>query len=77
MSVATNLYITDKSGKFFWNTIASKEFHAPEIRNLERHLAAAKRCPQAYQFLDVDTAHIVQDGERMMTIDEILAGLAA
>lgn len=77
MSVATNLYITDKSGKVFWHTVASKEFEAPEIRNLENHINAAKANPKHYGFLDIDTARIIQDGEPLMTNEELLAALEA
>lgn len=76
MSETTTLYISDKTGKKFWNTVCSTEFKAPEIRNLERHLCQAKNHPVVYSFLDYDTARIYENGQPMMTDDELLADLA-
>jgi hypothetical protein len=76
MSQETTLYISDKTGKKFWNTVCSTEFKAPEIRNLERHLRQAKIHPVVYAFLDLDTARIYEDGVPIMTDDELLAELA-
>ena len=57
------LYITDKTGRKMWNTIASPLSTASEIRNLKRHIEFARKNPKAYSFLDVDTAVIVVNGE--------------
>lgn len=77
------VYITDKSGKRFFNTLCSTEYASSEIRNLERKLEQAKQIPELYRFLDIATARIVQDGiakvsaeeNADMTIDELLAAL--
>ena len=54
----TKVFITDKSGKQFWNTTCGTEYHQSEVRNLSRHLDSANRNPSAYKFLDLPTAEI-------------------
>lgn len=58
---STQVYITDKTGKRFFNTNCSVEYKQPEIRNLQRHLDQAKKYPQHYHFLDIPTARIVDE----------------
>lgn len=65
------IYITDKSGKRFWNTHASSWGRQSEINNLKNHLKQAKEHPEMYRFLDIETARIVVDGERLQTLDDI------
>ena len=77
-----NVYITDKSGRKMWDTTASPMSTASEIRNLKRHLEAAIKNPEAYRFLDLDTAVIMLDGEpyggpQVMTDDQLLTNLFA
>jgi hypothetical protein len=57
-----NVYITDKSGKKFFNASTSPMATFSEIKNLKRHLEQAKTMPQHYKFLDVATAVIMLDG---------------
>lgn len=51
-----HLYVTDKTGKWFWPTIASPLGTMSEIRNLKRLVKAAKAKPERYRFLDAPTA---------------------
>lgn len=56
------LYITDKTGKKFFNTTASPMSTMSEIRNLKRHIEQAKARPNLYANLfDVATAVIMLD----------------
>jgi hypothetical protein len=68
------LYITDKTGKKFWNTSVSVEWSQGERNNLNRHLQAIKSGNRNYAFVDAATATIVED-ECQMTDDELLAAL--
>jgi len=77
MSQATNLYISDISGQKFFRTVCSAEFKDPEIRNLEKHLAQAKKYPKMYNFLDIATARIFENGEPLLNDDELLQALTA
>lgn len=70
------IYISDKSGEAFFKVTASPLATFSEIRNLKQHIEAAKRYRlpiMGYGFLDVDSAHIVLDGERYSepTADEL------
>lgn len=58
-----NIYITDKTGKKYFNTTASPLSAMSEIRNLENHLKQAEKYPDKYKFLDIETAVIMLDGE--------------
>ena len=58
------LHISDKTGGVFFKTAASPLATFSEIKNLKSHLKAAKQYRCHYSFLDVDSAHIVLDGER-------------
>lgn len=75
MSKSTTICIKDKSGKELWSTTCSVEYCSSEIKNLQRHLDLAAKYPDQYHFLDLETAHIYQDGERLMTNNELLAQL--
>jgi len=74
-----NVYITDKSGKKFFNTLASPMARNSEKKNLQRHLDAAAKHPAQYAWLDLATAHIVDENhiEVTMSDDELLAELTA
>ena len=69
-----NVYITDKTGKKFFNTSASPMSTMSEIRNLASHLEAVKAGSAAYAKvgIDQDTAKLMLDGEPWQSIDEIL-----
>lgn len=83
------IYITDKSGKRFWNTDVDALYAQGERKNLNRHLAAIKARHPAYAKIAIDraTAEIIEDsrrtdrptlppiGEVEMTDDELLAAL--
>lgn len=56
-----NIYITDKTGKKFFNTNASPMSTASEIRNLTRHLEAIKANKKGYEFVDTNTAVLMLD----------------
>jgi hypothetical protein len=74
------LYITDKSGKKFWNTNVAAAFSSGERHNLERHLPSVKAGKRGYGFIDCVTAKIVEEqsaDELPMTDDELLAELNA
>lgn len=57
-----HISITDKTGKEFFKTVASPMSTMSEIKNLGKHLAAAKANSMGYAFLDIDSAYIVLDG---------------
>lgn len=57
-----NIYITDKSGKEMFKCTASPMSTMPEIRNLKRHIEQAKAHPEAYSFMDADSAVVVLNG---------------
>lgn len=61
MTQSTQVYITDKTGKRFFNTNCSVAFKEPEIRNLQRHLDQSAKYPAQYKFLDIPTARIVDE----------------
>ena len=60
MKQITYLYITDKTGMRFFRTTCATEYKDSERRNLERHLNNAKIHPEAYNFVDIKTAKIVE-----------------
>lgn len=61
--------IQDKNGKY-WNTLCATEFVSSEIRNMQRHLDAAAKHPNAYRFLDLATAIILVDGVPYQSTDD-------
>jgi hypothetical protein len=76
-----NLCITDKTGVQHFKCTASPMSTMSEIRNLQRHLDAAKRHPKAYAMLDVASAVLLLDGLRYgepvseLDIDALLSEL--
>lgn len=68
-----NLCITDKTGVERFKCTASPMSTVSEIRNLKQHLAAARKQPSYYKFLDVDTAVIMLDGELYSEQESILS----
>ena len=69
-----NVYITDKTGKKFFNTQASPMSTMSEIRNLTRHLEAIKAGSKLYAKVgvDQDSAVLMLDGTQYKTVDDIL-----
>lgn len=56
----TTLWITDKKGGKLFRTTCGTPYKDSERRNLQHHLDNAKKYPKAYTFLDLETAHIVE-----------------
>lgn len=69
------IYITDKNGGKFFNTVASPMSTSSEIKNLTHHIEQAKRYPAHYKFLDAATARLVVNEEVEMSDDELLKEL--
>jgi uncharacterized protein YqgV (UPF0045/DUF77 family) len=69
-----NIYITDKTGKKFFNTSASPMSTMSEIRHLTRHLEAIKAGNAAYAKVGIDqaTAKLMLDDEPYQSMEEIL-----
>jgi hypothetical protein len=59
-TTTAQLCITDKTNKKFYKVLCSQQYKSSEHRNLQRHLDNAKQYPDAYTFLDVETAHIIE-----------------
>lgn len=70
-----SIYITDKSGKKFFNTTASPMSTPSEIRNLQRHLVAIKANDKGYTNVQCDpfTAVLMLDGSPYMSLDNLLS----
>lgn len=68
MSDWSNVYLTDKSGKKFFNTVASPMSTESEVRNLKRQLENAKMYPDMYKFLDISTAKVMVNEEQVYPI---------
>jgi hypothetical protein len=66
-----NLYITDKTGKKFFNTQASPMSTMSEIKNLNRHMEAIKAGKKGYEFVDRESAVLMLDGSPYQSIDSI------
>lgn len=73
----TELYITDKSGGKHFKTLASPMGTTSEIKNLKRHIEQAKKYPEHYGFMDIDSAVLIENGSPHveMTIEDILREL--
>ena len=56
------LHITDNTGIELFKVTASPMSTMSELKNLKKHLAAAKCTPKAYKFLNIATAKIMLDG---------------
>lgn len=69
-----NIYITDKTGKKFFNTEASPLSTMSEIRNLSRHLEAIRANNPHYTKVGIDAASAVLmlDGTQYQTMNDIL-----
>ena len=69
-----NIYITDCTGKKFFNTQASPMATMSEIRNLKRHLEAIKSGAKLYAKvgIDKDTAVLMLDDTVYQSMDDIL-----
>jgi len=68
-----NAYITDKTGAKLFCANATGFGIQSELKNLQRHINNAKSNPEHYRFLDLETAHIILDGERYGTaLNDIL-----
>ena len=57
------IFITDKTGKRFWNTNVSVGFAQGERKNLARHLSMIKANNPSYARIgiDIDTVKIVEE----------------
>lgn len=73
MNTWHKLCITDKSGVEHFKCTASPMSTMSEIRNLKQHLAAARKQPSYYKFLDVESAVIMLDGEVYSEQESILS----
>jgi hypothetical protein len=72
------IYITDKTGRKFWNTNVAAGFASGERHNLERHLCCAKAGKRGYGFLDAASVKIVEEADLSeMSDDELLNALNA
>lgn len=58
MADTTELWIEDKKGVKHFRTICATQYKQSEVRNLQTHLNTAKQYPDAYHFLDLETAEI-------------------
>jgi predicted pyridoxine 5'-phosphate oxidase superfamily flavin-nucleotide-binding protein len=68
------IYITDKSGKRFWNTEVTAAFASGERANFAKRLAAIKSGSKAFSFIHSASARIV---EELSHYDEIPANIEA
>lgn len=68
-----NVYITDKTGKKFFNTQASPMSTASEIKIISRHLEAIKAGTKAYDKVGIDkaSAQLMLDGSPYISVDDI------
>ena len=80
----TKVYITDNSGNKFFNTLCGEDYAMSEVRNLNKKLDQARKYPEQFKFLDVETAKVVTEGkcgdyfsqiDFNMSDDELLAAL--
>ena len=62
MSDWNTVCIQDKNGRY-WNTTASPYATQSEINNMQKRLEQAKKHPNAFAFLDLQTAVIMVNGE--------------
>ena len=70
----SNVYITDKSGKKFWNTMVDPTGVMSEVRNLTRHLEAIKANHHSHQKVGVDkgSVKLMIDGNEYLSMDDIM-----
>lgn len=73
MTTWHTIYITDVTGKKFFNTQASPMSTASEIKNISRHLDAIKAGSKAYVNVGVDkvSAVLMLDDSPYMTVEDI------
>jgi hypothetical protein len=79
MSNTVSLYLTDKTGKRFWNTSCGEGYSSGEEHNLRGHLARIKSGHKAYANCGIDreTAQFVYEGEAIdMSPAAMMAWLA-
>ena len=79
MANTVHLYLTDKTGKRFWNTSCGAGYSSGEEHNLRGHLARIKEGHTAYATCGVDreTARFVYEGEAIdLSPDAIAKWLA-
>lgn len=69
--------ISDKDGKRLFRNTCSEMSLDGQIRELQRHLEGIKNWHEQYTGLDIDveTAYIDVDGNRLKTFDEVMAEL--
>ncbi len=60
MTTWHNVYITDNTGKKFFNTHAALGV-VSEIKNLTRHMEAIKANAKGYDFIDKESAQLMLD----------------
>ena len=85
-----NIWITDKTGKKFFNTSVAAAWASGERNNLSRHLGYIRARNPDYTFVDAETARIVEELDKgdvpaketfldsittEMSVDDILEGL--
>lgn len=61
MSESTQIYITDATGRKWFNTCCSVEFKAPVLRDMRRQLEQAAKYPKHYEWLHLASARIVDE----------------
>lgn len=73
MTTWHTIYITDCTGKKFFNTQTSPMSTASEIKNISRHLDGIKAGSKAYDKVGIDKASAVLmlDDSPYQTIDDI------
>lgn len=76
-TLAVTLFITDKTGKRFWETHCGLGFSSGEEHNLKAHLERIKTRHRAYAAIaiDPDSARLVIEAPPAPSIDEIAAWL--
>ena len=74
MTTWHNVYLTDKTGKKFWNETVCSSGTMSAIRNLTRHLEAIKSNDKVYSKIDIDSqsAMLMLDDGPYQSIDDIL-----
>lgn len=63
MTPTTHLYITDKTGGKLFRVTCSTAYKQAEINNLQHHLNNARKYPREYNFMDIETARIVEESK--------------
>lgn len=71
MTTWHNVYITDNTGKKFFNTQASPMSTMSEIKNLTRHIDAIKANAKGYEFIDKESARLMLDDVPYGVSDDI------